>query len=147
METDLKPFESRDVVETSIRVTNAGDGLSKALKIDPAEFRIGERVYVVLECDVAKVRHEPVKPEKGEELDLEGNLQRVHFLSAGAATIVAKDLVLEHINAQKDRIQQAADEAAGQARLDLEAEEKALDEQEQADDAFAARRDAIKGDA
>ena len=134
MKSDIKPFEGRTVEGTSIRVTNAGDGLSKALGIDPAEFRIGERVYVVLECDVAKIRYEPVKPEKGEELDLEGDLVRVHFLSAGAATIVDKELVIDHVNEQKDRIQAHLDELAGQARLDLEAEEERLAEQERDED-------------
>lgn len=132
METDLKPFEGREVSSTSIRITNAGDGLSEALQIDPLAMRIGERVYVVLECDVSKIRHEARKATKGEESD-PTDLVRVQILRANAATLVDKELVGDAINAQKDRIQEAKDEAAGQERLALEAEEQRLADAEDDD--------------
>lgn len=132
MDTDLKPFEGREVSSTSIRITNAGDGLSEALEIDPLTLRIGERVYVVLECDVSKIRHEPRKAAKGEESD-PTDLVRVQILRASAATLVDKELVGDAIAAQKDRIQAAKDAAAGQERLDLEAEEQRLADDEDDD--------------
>lgn len=108
----LTPFEGRDVVKATIAVTNAGDGLSNAMKVEPREMHHGERAYVVLECDVADVRMVPL--DKGDPL---GALVRVHTLRAGAATIVDEDLVAEHVKAQKARILKAQEEAAGIMRI------------------------------
>src|SRR5688500_16882470 len=41
----LTPFDGRQVLRTSIAVSNAGDGLSEALRIDPREFHHGEVVH------------------------------------------------------------------------------------------------------
>jgi len=76
----LKPYEDRDVAQSTIRIVRAGDGLSDGLAVDPVEFHLGERVHVVLECEVTRVAHEPVK-----DTDL---LKRVHTLAANFGTIV-----------------------------------------------------------
>lgn len=118
----LHPFDGRDVLRTTIAVTNAGDGLSEALGVDPREFRHGEKVYVVLETTVNKVRFDPIK-----DTDC---LARVHVLKAGAATIVDEAVVKAQIARQKERIARAKEEAAGIARLpgvdDETDEERAL---------------------
>jgi hypothetical protein len=95
----LTAFENRDVVQSTIRVTRAGDGLSQALAVEPAEFHLGETRYIVLECQVAKVHYE--------ELGDTGCLRRVHTLAAGAATIVDHDLVGHVLAAQKALIDRA----------------------------------------
>lgn len=102
----LPIFDDREVSRTAIKVTNAGDGLSQALQVDPQAFHLGETVYVVLETVVSKVEHEPAV-----DGDAEGPLIRSHVLRAGAATIVDADLVAEQIRVQTVRIK-AAEEAA-----------------------------------
>lgn len=109
----LHQFDGRDVLATTIAITNAGDGLSKAMKVDPREFHHDEKVYVVLECDVAKVSFSPLAEGTQE-------LVRVHTLRAGAATIVDGDLVKAHLDQQAARIQEAKDKAAGVVNLEGE---------------------------
>lgn len=104
----LTEFEGHEVLSATIAITNAGDGLSKAMEVDPIEFEHGERVYVVLECEVAKIRFDPIP-------DTEKGLQRVHVLRAGDATIVEADLVKNYLSAQRKRIE----DAKGQTTLDF----------------------------
>lgn len=108
----LKPFEGTDVSEATIKVTNAGDGLSKALEVEPEAYHEGDRIYVVLETKVAKVTFEPI-PDNG-------TLRRVHTLRAGAGTVVDGELVRDMIQAQKAKIA----EAQGVHELDLDGEKE-----------------------
>lgn len=105
-ESTIASFETREVIGSTIAVTNAGDGLSKAMDIEPVELHIGDVVHVVLECEVAKVTHTVSKDDNSK-------LVRVQSLRAGVATIVAAELVEEVIDAQRAK----NDEAAGLARL------------------------------
>jgi len=104
----LTPFEGTEVTKTSIAITNAGDGLSKALKVKPQEFPLGRTVYVLMECEVTKVRYEENDGD---------TLNRVHILKAGTATMVTKKIAEEHIKAQKAEIERAEDAAAGVERI------------------------------
>lgn len=110
--TQLTPFDGKPVVRTTIAITNAGDGLSDALGIDPQEFHHGDKVYVVLECEVAKVAHIPV------DKDTPGILLRQHTLRAGVGTIVDADLVEEQVRRQAERIDVARRRAKGEFTLD-----------------------------
>lgn len=105
----LEPFEGKEVVKTSIAITNAGDGLSEAMKVKPTMMKLGQTVYVLMECEVAKIRHEELKDTD--------TLNRVHVLKAGAATIVTKKFAEDHIKAQKAEIERAKDAAAGVERI------------------------------
>lgn len=96
---DLSSFEGRDVLQTTIRITRAGDGLSQALAVDPQEFHLAETVVVVLECQVARVHHE--------ELNDTGVLRRVHTLRAGTATIMDEDVVRAALDDQRLAIERA----------------------------------------
>lgn len=109
---DLGQFDERDVRSTTIAITNAGDGLSKAMKVDPMLMHLGEKVYVVLECEVAKVRFDPIEKNGAD-------LQRVHVLRAGNATIVDGKLVKRELEDQIARIEKARDEETGAQRLGL----------------------------
>jgi len=104
----LGRFDGREVIKSTIAVTNAGDGLSKAMSVDPAAMDLGDKVYVVLECEVAKVTFT--------EVDDTAKLARNHTLKAGDATIVDEDLVRAHIDEQVQRIE----EAQGVHRLPLD---------------------------
>lgn len=111
MADKLKRFEGLEVLSTSIAITGAGDGLSKALDIEPREFRTNETIFVVIECNVGPISFVPVKDSNG--------VQRKHVLRAGTATIVDKELVQEAIREQQDKID--AEEA--KRRLSFEGDE------------------------
>jgi hypothetical protein len=104
----LNDYEGQDVLQASIRVINAGDGLSQAMLVGPAELHHGERVYVVLETEVARVSYDPLGDT--------GCLKRVHTLRAGTGTIVDAELVAEVLEQQRIAIEQAQ----GVERLDLD---------------------------
>lgn len=105
----LEPFEGREVIGSQIKITNAGDGLSEALAVEPAAFPLGSKHYVVLEVDVAKVQMQGVKDTD--------SLIRVHTFKAMGATIVDAELVAELVDHQKDIIRMRKEEAAGIQRL------------------------------
>jgi hypothetical protein len=95
----LTPFEGRDVIATKVAITRAGDGLSKAMEVEPDELDLGTTVVVVLECEVDKVRFEPVADTEA--------LTRIHTLKAGTATIVESKVVAKALDDQRRRIEQA----------------------------------------
>lgn len=109
----LDPFEGREVVAGTIKVTNAGDGLSTALAVDPVAYHHGQKVTVVLDCEVTQVNHIESAPDAD-------TLVRVHTFKTHNATVVDRDLVEAHLQTQADRIQKARDEAAGRMQLDLD---------------------------
>lgn len=126
--SQLTPFDGLPVVRTTIAVTNAGDGLSDALGIDPQEFHHGQTVYVVLECEVTKVAHVPV------DKDTPGILIRQHTLRAGTGTIVDADLVEEQVQRQAERIDTAKRHARGEFTLDEAQAQEDHDAGKHADD-------------
>lgn len=98
--TPLPPFDGRDVIASSISIRKAGDGLSEALDIDPTAFSIGERVFVVLECEVTAVDHHPIP--KAESV-----LGRKHVLTTETATIIDGALVEAQLAQQRELIEEA----------------------------------------
>lgn len=96
----LGTFDNKDVLSTSIKITNAGDGLSKAMAVDPQLMTLHEKVYVVLECEVSRVQFQDIK-------DVDGVL-RIHTLKAGAATVVDQELVADVLEAQIAKLEAAA---------------------------------------
>lgn len=116
---NLTPFDGQDVIKTTIAVTNAGDGLSDTMKVEPKEFHLGETVYVVLECEVSKVRFEPIKDTDA--------LSRVHVLRAGNATIVEADLVKPMVDAMAERVLEAKEAEQGIRRLPMDQRSLAME--------------------
>lgn len=96
-------FDGMPVVATAVKVTNAGDGLSQAQKIDPESFQMGQKVVLIIECIVARVSHEPVSK------DAPTILQRVHTLRAGTVAVASSgDTKLRKIlDAQAVKIEEA----------------------------------------
>jgi hypothetical protein len=78
---ELDRFEGRDVLDATIQVTKAGDGLSKDLSVRPQQFKQHETVYVVLETRVSKVTY-------ADHPDNENASRRVHTLVTANASIV-----------------------------------------------------------
>lgn len=103
----LHKFEGREVIGTKVAITNAGDGLSKALAIEPEELAHGTTVYVVLECVVDSVSFKRVTDTQ--------SLTRNQNLRAGTATLVDKALVADLLQAQREKI----DAAEGKEQLDF----------------------------
>lgn len=96
---DLGTFDDQVVVGTSIAITNAGDGLSAALSIEPQVFHHRQVVTVVLECEVTRVGFVEVKDTS--------RLMRVHTLRAGIATVVDPSLVRKVLDEQRRKIEAA----------------------------------------
>ncbi len=111
----LVPFEGADVLRTEVSVTNAGDGLSQALHVDPTLLALGDTVHVVLECIVQQVKFVPAV----DKLHPEEGLARIHVLRAGRATLVDAETVAEALDAMADRIRRAQEQAQGIERLPL----------------------------
>lgn len=109
--TDLGHFEGHEILSTSVKVTNAGDGLSQALAVDPQLLHHGDRGAIIIEYEVAKVGYDPIKDTDG--------LARVHTLKAIRGTLVDLDVVRERLDEQQRRIE----EAEGTLRLDLDGHE------------------------
>ncbi len=105
---ELGEFEGKEVLATSVAVTNAGDGLSEALAVDPQILHQGDRGAILLEYEVAKVRFDPVKDTHG--------LTRVHILKAKTGTLLDLDDVQERLDEQRRRIE----EAEGMMQLPLD---------------------------
>ena len=103
----LGSFDGREVIKATVAITRAGDGLSAALAVDPQALDLGDKVYVVLECEVGKVSFEPVKDTQ--------HLARVHTLRTQGATLVDEDLVRKHLDEMQVRIE----EAQGVSRLPM----------------------------
>lgn len=114
----LGTFDDQPVLATGIRITNAGDGLSAALQVDPRIMHHGEKIYVVLETEVSNVAFPPLKDVAG--------VTRLHTLKAGAATIVDADMVRDVLDAQAVRLERAK----GVVRLPYGADEDARSDED-----------------
>lgn len=76
MPDSLNAFEGKQTVGCAVVIKKAGDGLSDALKVDPVELHVNERVFYVLEGEVDQVAFRRLNPASNE-------VTRVH----GIATI------------------------------------------------------------
>lgn len=103
--TALGDFEGSEVAASKVAITNAGDGLSKAVAVEPRPFHKGDRVYVVLQTVCGPIKFDPIA----------GGTQvvRVHTLKTELATIVDEAVVRELLDAQRAAI----DAAKGQPQL------------------------------
>ncbi len=109
---ELQDFEGKAVTEVGIEIPGAAGGLRDAMKIDPEQFRQGDQVFVVLHCDVTKIRFEPVDKE-----DPTGPQRRVHVFGVEGATMVDGDLVRTQLDEQAERILKAKEAERGISRL------------------------------
>jgi hypothetical protein len=125
----LSPFEGKDVAQAKIIVTNTGDGLSQNLKIEPVEYHHGERRILIMEADVLKVRFDR-HATKDDDEDAEDALERVHIFRVGTAIVADEGVeaaVRAALDAQKERIRKAKEEAEGTQRLAFPENDPAAD--------------------
>lgn len=111
----LGNFEGEDVLTTTIAIVNAGDGLSEALAVTGTILHIGDKVHVVLECEVTEIAFVPIKKTNA--------LNRKAKLRAGDAAIADEQTVRDLLD--KTRI--AIEERAGISRLDFQRDPDAPD--------------------
>jgi hypothetical protein len=98
--TGLGRFEGKDVLSATVKITKAGDGLSKALAIEPEALHSGDVVYVVLKGVVGDIAFKPIKDTNG--------FARVQTIEAGTVTMVDGDLVSAVLEEQEKALEQAA---------------------------------------
>lgn len=105
----LPDYDGRTVASTTIKVTNAGDGLSQGMAIAPHILPVRSKGYLVLEFDVKGHYHK----------DLPGTefLVLEQVLKAGTAVLVDADLVKPLIDQQAERIRLADEAKKGINRL------------------------------
>lgn len=108
---------SGEVINTSVAVKNAGDGLSKALAAAPMNLESGDRGFIALEYEVGAIHFVPVK-------DAPGCFTRKADLNAETVTFIDGQAVEDAIERQKIAIE----EHQGVHRLPLEdGDEEAAD--------------------
>lgn len=104
-------FDELNFLSTTVSIRNTGDGLSKAMHVDPPELAHRQKVYVILECEVIDAQTPIIKDTDGNELR--------YVLKAGRATIVEPKVALKALDDMDKKIEKAA----GVTRLPLDGEE------------------------
>ena len=112
-EKHMIPFGGQEVASVAVKVTNAGDGLSEAMRVDPVDLRFGQRVYQVIEGFVVKAEVIPAN-----HLDPQGPVVIKYTIKAGTSTLVDEGTVIEAIDITRNRILRAQEEAAAQKQLE-----------------------------
>ncbi len=110
----LPDFEGQAVAEIGVEISNAAGGLNESLKVEPLAWQHGDSLYVVLRCDVTKIRFDPVKGN-------EDQLRRVHIMRATDAAVGTPDLfdkLDSMVNESRAKIQAAKAAELGQNSLD-----------------------------
>jgi hypothetical protein len=107
MSSPLGKFEGEDVLIATVVIVRAGDGLSEALSVHPVTLHRGDRVKVVLDCEVGEISFPGIKNTNA--------LARKHKLITLGATIVPEELVAEAL----EKTKLALEERAGIVRLDF----------------------------
>lgn len=118
-EKALGEFEGCMVVEVGFECSNSSGGLQKSLDVDEFlmellhEKQIGDRFQVVLDVDVTKIRHQPVK-------GAEDKLRRICITRCVEAAVLPKDgikAVEKVLDEQRKRREKALDEIKNRAKL------------------------------
>jgi hypothetical protein len=119
---DLLLLKAGRLVVLELKMTGNEPTDEQNEKLDPVQLHKGERVYVVLETTVDKIRFDPVKDSDG--------WKRVHVLAAEQGMIVDESLVREHLDGLKARVAErdaAAAEAKRRQSGEFTLDEAALD--------------------
>jgi hypothetical protein len=109
---ELTQFEGLDVDEVGIEIPNAAGGLQDAMKFDPVEWHHGDEHFIVLRCEVKKVRVEPIVKD-----DFNGPQRRVHVMHVDQAAPIEGKAVQKQLAAYQERIQKAKEKAEGVTRI------------------------------
>lgn len=106
--SQLGTFDGKPVMQAGTKLRNAGDGLSKSMKIKPVVIHQGDEVYTLTKSVCTEISFEPIDKD-----DPSGPQRRVAILRAGTQTIVSADLAAAQIDAEETRIREAVEQAKG----------------------------------
>lgn len=117
--TTTEMHKGRDVIATRLKLTNAGDGLSNAMKIEPLERDLdyGDRVLVLVEAVV--VKDEYASAVKGE---LNGPLAHCYTLRAEHMKLTTSATSAREMDKFKGKVNRA-NEIEGQRSIEEEIEQ------------------------
>jgi hypothetical protein len=118
MTTNLGTFEGLEVRSVTMRIVGAGDGLSSALALDPMRLAHGDRVTVILDCEVTDVMHPVTRNSDG---DIDG-VTRVHKLKASGG-FIADPTLDQQLAAHLEDVARRTEETAGIHRLPIDPDE------------------------
>lgn len=104
-------FEDLGVEGVQVRITNAGDGLTEALRISPKALHLGDEFACVLRGTVTQINHKEDKDER---------VIRLHTVKTDGITEIDMDIANQMIAAATERIKAAKDEIEGQLRLEAD---------------------------
>lgn len=99
----LGEFEGKEIDAIKVIVQKTGDGLSKAMDVEPKILHQGDTGYIVIAYRAEKIRFDPSK-------DAEEKTDRVQILVAEGATFVDADLVGNVVTEMRERIKVYEDE-------------------------------------
>jgi hypothetical protein len=108
----LPDFDGMPTVAAGIEVRNISGGLNEAMAIEPRLLHRGDVVYVLAECKVADINHKAVDKD-----DPASPWRRIAVMSASAATVLDPQDAKPAVDAQRQRILKAKEEAAGIQRI------------------------------
>ena len=112
----LDPQEGMAVTEIAVNVLGSNAALNEPLKVDMVLIEVmknmthGDVVHAVVELTKEGFAHRKA-------VDHEGTWKRVDQYRVTGAAVVASDVAEEEIHAQRVRVQEALDAAAGQPPL------------------------------
>jgi hypothetical protein len=95
----LDSFEGHDVIASGVEMPGASGGLNKALRVSDLQLHHGDRVTLVLDCEVVKLRFDEVKDSD--------SLERIHVLRVHNAAPIDGDVVVEVLEQQRRRVEEA----------------------------------------
>lgn len=109
--TVIGEYDGCAIISTGIEIPGAAGGLRDPLKVAPFTGHKGQKVFVLLETTVDKIRFDPLKDTEA--------WRQVSILKTDIATIVDEGFAKSHLDAQREAIRLAEEEAAGIQRLGL----------------------------
>lgn len=112
----LPDFEDGLVELSQIRITNAGDGLSEALKIAPRALHIDDEVAILIRGRVTQVNHRKKDSRDGED----DTIVRVHTVKALAATEIEMEHAKKILVAAADNLARRKAELEGQMQIEAD---------------------------
>lgn len=108
MSDALPGFEGATVTTAAVKITNAGDGLSEALEVEPKALHLGDEVSYVIRGTVAQVAHKTIN----------GKVTRVQTVKATEVAELPENIAEGLIEQAAERISKLRDEKSGQTRIE-----------------------------
>lgn len=111
VQQQLRSFEGREVQRATVKITNAGDGLSEALSIQPEEIELDVERSYVLQGKCVRVSI---------ETDKHGVTSRVHTIKTFGISPIDPTVAAKAISQYREVTEKAKADAAGQLMLEEE---------------------------